>query len=58
MKYIAKTLFILSSFLVISCGVTPERKPATPKGSEIGTMPWNTPGANEGQGALGGNLSR
>ena len=57
-----KTLILFSmplfALFVSSCGYTAERKVATPKGSVVGDMPWNTPGSGEGQGALGGSLSR
>ena len=58
MKTIISLTLIVTSALSISCSYTPERKVATPQGSESSLIPWNTPGADEGQGALGGSLSR
>jgi len=44
--------------LFISCGVTPDRKPVPPSGSDEGDMPWNRPSSGEGAGMFGGAMSR
>lgn len=52
-----KFLLPLFSLALFSCehNAVAERKPVPPPGSgEKSDMPWNTPGENSGQGALGG----
>ena len=52
-------LVIISSLgLLCSCSLEQERKPVGPQGSVEGDMPWNTPQAGEGQGAMGGMFNQ
>ncbi len=60
MKFFPIVLLAIYSLFIYSCSLpeTAERKPVLPKGSEESDMPWNTPQAGEGGGALGGMLNQ
>jgi len=57
MKTIYLLLVSVVSLFAFSCA-TQERQVLKPQGSDASTIPWNIPGANEGQGGFGGGLSR
>ncbi len=52
------TLLALVCCLSACTPTITERKPVPPLGSDESDMPWNTPQAGEGGGALGGMLNQ
>lgn len=60
MKLKSLLLLAVTALAFVSCGTSTitERKAVPPSGSVEGDMPWNTPQAGEGGGALGGMMNQ